>query len=143
MEIKNCQDCGKIFVHPSRDLCPDCYALEEEDFKKVKEFLWEKSTSTVDDLHAKTGVPVKRIVKFIRNGRIGGAGLKVDLYLSCESCGAPIMEGRFCRNCRERLINGFIREQMPERDLLNDREAEPHPVKNHGRMFMSDRHRRR
>lgn len=144
MIIKNCQDCGKIFVHSSRDLCPECYALEEEDFKKVREYLWEKSTSSVDDVHEKTGVPVKRIVKFIRTGRIGGAGVKVDLYLNCEGCGAPITEGRFCRSCRDRLVNGFTEEPAPQRDPRDDwGRNDSGATKQKGQMYISDRHRRR
>lgn len=116
MKIKNCAECGRVFVHPSRDICPLCYESEEEDFVKVKEYLWDKASSSVDVVHEKTGVSKERIIKFIRQGRILAAGLMVELLLACERCGEPITEGQYCQKCRDELIKGLTEEEVVKED---------------------------
>lgn len=125
-------------MHPTRDICPDCYDREEQDFAKVKEFLWDKKHASVDEVSEKTGVKKKKVVKFIRNGRLNASGLAIELYLTCEGCGEPITEGRFCPTCREKLIQGFATGPDKQRDD-NLRE---HEIINKGKMYTADRRKR-
>lgn len=106
MELKNCSECGKIFVHPTRDVCDGCHQKEEDDFKKVKEYLWKKLKSNVEEVHEATEVSIKRIHKFIREGRLN-TGNMAPLFLECETCGAQITEGRFCEACRGKMVRNF------------------------------------
>lgn len=141
MELKNCIDCGKVFIHPSRDLCPSCYEVEEVDFKKVREYLWNKRSSSVEDVHEMTGVPVKRIVKFIRERRLTGMG--VDLTMPCEGCGTPIFEGRFCADCRDRIMVNLT--EGGKDNSLREEYVTPYPEKpkTSGKMYIAERRRRR
>ena len=38
-ELRNCARCGKVYAKTVRDICPECYRKEEEDFQKVYRFL--------------------------------------------------------------------------------------------------------
>jgi flagellar operon protein (TIGR03826 family) len=142
VELKNCQECGRVFVHPSRDLCQNCYDAEELDFNKVKEFLWNKMTSSVDEVSEMTGVSTKRVIKFIREGRFNLSGLRVDLTMPCEGCGEPITEGRFCRDCRDRIIDNLSAKDSSRQEYVPEPEPEP-KTKSRGIMFTAERHKRR
>lgn len=135
MDLKNCAECGKIFVHPTRDVCDACHQKEEDDFKKVKEYLWKKIKSNVEEVHEATEVPLKRIHKFIREGRLNTGGL-APLYLECETCGAPITEGRFCEACRGKMVRDFGIDAPPAnapKTVPNDETAR------RSKMFTADR----
>ena len=137
MELKNCSECGKIFVHPTRRICNDCYNLEELDFKKVKEFLWKKNKSTVEEVHENTGVSTKKITKFIREGRLNTGNLPFELYLHCESCGEPILEGNYCEACRTKMVRDFggaAEGQAKSQPKPNDA-----TTKRNSQMFTADR----
>lgn len=121
MKIKNCVDCGRVHVHPSRDICPLCYQSEEADFAKVKEYLWDKASSSVDAVHEKTGVSKERIIKFIRQGRILAAGLAAEILLACEKCGEPVIEGQYCEKCRDELITGLTEEEAERAEESEER----------------------
>lgn len=109
--LKNCADCGRIFAHPARNLCDECYKKVQETFHKVKEFLQKNPGATVVEVANATEVDVETIYEFIREGR-----LKVvprDVSLSCEVCGDPITTGRFCARCRSSLVKGLQGEELP------------------------------
>lgn len=105
MQLKNCAECGKLFLHQLGDLCPACVAQEEENFKQVREYLYNTraTASNVDELSDMTGVSAKRIIKFIRQGRLQFA----KIYLNCENCGTPIEEGRYCQDCKAKMLNSL------------------------------------
>ncbi len=137
MQLKNCTECGRVFVHPSREICPACYEAEEQDFQKVKEFLRDKAHSSVDDVSDKTGVAKKRVIKFVRQGRLTAEGLDIELFLSCEGCGEPISEGRYCKECRDKLVKGLTEE------MTKTTREEPQPKKEDITGKMHLQHRRR
>ena len=135
MQLKNCTECGKVFVHPTRKLCNDCVNDIEKDFEKVKDFLWDKDSATIDEVHDKTGVPKKRIIKFIRNGRIMSLGLNFDFDLNCERCGKPISEGNYCQECSHELSE----ELNPGRKQPKPEKKKPKKDSN-SKMYTADRH---
>ena len=105
---------------------------EEDDFAKVKEFLWDKVSSSVDAVHEKTGVSKERIIQFIRQGRILAAGLEVEILLACERCGQSIAEGQYCKECRDQLIKSLTEEEVKR----IERPEERHRM---GKMYITKR----
>lgn len=102
MDIRNCIRCGKIYKYDGFKICPSCRRLDEEDFQKVKDYLYEYPGANISEVHEGTGVDVDKIIEFLREGRleIAGGG---NLILECESCGVSINTGRFCNKCAAEL----------------------------------------
>ncbi|MCK4257403.1 MAG: hypothetical protein KAX49_00400 [Halanaerobiales bacterium] len=108
MELKNCKECRKVFVHPVREICQDCFEQEDKDFEKVREFLQDASTSSIEEIHEHTEVKTKKIMKFVRQGRLNRAGLKVKVYANCQGCGEPVDgDEEYCPACKDRMIKGL------------------------------------
>lgn len=134
MKLQNCSECGKIYLQTMGDLCPNCVMEEDDDFKKIKELVLElKHSFSAEELHEKTGVSMKRIIKFIRQGRLQFAN--IQLTLTCESCGEPIEEGRYCSNCKAKML------QELHGDSVQEGPDEPKDTKTssrNSRMFIAD-----
>lgn len=115
MDLRNCPQCGKLYAFDGHHkLCSVCRDSEEDDFKMVKEYLWDHPHATIEQVHAATEVERELIIKFIRDGRLMSEGIDFDFMVECERCGTPIYEGRFCAKCQQDLINGFSKEEKKE-----------------------------
>lgn len=113
LELRNCPVCGKVFVYVTRNLCPECAAKEEEEFRKVKEYLYEVPGATMEEISEKTGVPPKKILEFLREGRLILKKENVNMILRCEMCGAPILTGRLCDKCANEMKKKFGVAKVP------------------------------
>lgn len=102
MNIKNCTRCGKIYNYDGFRICPSCRRADEQDFQKVKEYLYEYSGANISEVEEATGVDSKKIIDFLREGRLE-VGEDSNLVLECENCGASIRTGRFCEKCASGL----------------------------------------
>lgn len=98
MPLANCKECGRLFVKVTSDICPDCQRKEEEEFNLVKEYLKNHPNANLSEIMEATGVSENRISKFIRIGRL-------SIKPTCEACGKPIDSGRFCPECRLKLLS--------------------------------------
>ena len=70
-----CGKCGKIIQVPLQEasvsgLCRSCKILENEEFDKVREYLYENGASTAIEIEEATGIPVKIVEKWLRQGRL-------------------------------------------------------------------------
>lgn len=98
MEMANCPRCGKIFSKMSKPICDDCVREEEEIFQKLKKYIDDNPGNTLEQISEETGVSVKKIMKFMKDGRLE-ATKAMGKVLKCEQCGRPIVRGRFCDAC--------------------------------------------
>ncbi len=102
MEVKNCVRCGKVFSFVSSSVCRDCEKAEDEQFLLVRDYIHEHRDCTLDEVVAETEVPMKRIAKFIREGRLELAqGMSGDF--TCKTCGKEITKGMYCDACHHKL----------------------------------------
>lgn len=101
MNVGNCPECGKLYAKNAMGMCHDCYRLEEENEAKVAEFVRDNPKSSIDKIHEATGIKEKTIFRMIKSGRFIDAG---SIAYPCESCGAPIYEGRICAACNQNLV---------------------------------------
>lgn len=105
-ELKNCKKCGRMFSSINGQLfCSKCRTDDEDDFKVVREYIYDNPNSTVHDVHEATEVAEEVILKFLRQGRLVLKGEGVGL--ECERCGKSINSGRFCDKCAHELKSGF------------------------------------
>ncbi|MEC9487924.1 MAG: flagellar protein [Halanaerobium sp.] len=119
MKLKNCKECGRIFTHPTRDICDRCRQREEDEFKKVKEYLWQKKGATIEEVHEATEVDRKKIIKFIREGRLIAEGLDVEIFVECQRCGEPILFGNYCSKCLRELEDSIGGKEKLEKKALS------------------------
>ena len=125
-ELKNCKKCGRMFSSIGGQLfCTKCRTDDEDDFRVVREYIYDNPDSTVSDVHEATEVSEEIILKFLRQGRLT---LKNDgVGLECERCGKNINTGRFCDQCAHELKSGF------EDAFKSERKEKPSYRANHGK----------
>lgn len=108
MDIRNCNNCGKIYKYDGFSKCHDCRKEQEKNFEKVKEYLRENPGASINAVEEATGVPEEDIMLYLRQGR-----LEMDessqITLNCEKCGAKIFSGRFCNKCTNELQSSFAK----------------------------------
>lgn len=98
MNLRNCPECGHLFEFTVRNLCPDCINKEDDDFELIKSYLKHNPDAGILEVSEKTGVSEKKIMAFLKNGRLILESTNV-ITLNCERCGRLIRTGRYCDDC--------------------------------------------
>ncbi|MDQ0116549.1 TIGR03826 family flagellar region protein [Paenibacillus harenae] len=104
MNLDNCPRCGKLFAKGIREVCTVCTRDIDKEYELCANYLREYKGAIITELSDETGVSIKQITKFIREGRISMVNAP-NMSYPCESCGTLIREGHLCDNCRNRLTN--------------------------------------
>lgn len=103
-EIRNCKECGRLFQYNGiSKICPRCKRNDEENFKVVREYIYENEEATITEVAEETGVDEDKILRYLREGRLEIIGDNSALILECERCGKGIKTGRFCDECAKEL----------------------------------------
>lgn len=123
MNIENCPRCGKIFVKNIRGVCYACMKELDQQCNQCIEYLRENRQCMIQELSEATGVSVKQITLFIREGRISIAD-NPKLAYSCEVCGTMIREHKICDGCRQRLAKGIKDAEEDEKRKQEARSQE-------------------
>lgn len=79
--------------------------------------------ATIQEVHEATGVSIRQITKFIKEGRISVANNPNMMY-PCEVCGVLIRQGNMCDSCRTRLtrdLTAATRDDAPKTAGLNEK----------------------
>lgn len=124
-DLRNCVRCGRLFGYIGRPICSYCVEEEEDEFKKVKEYLYDNPGSTVFEVADATGVSEEKIMRFLREERLQISSENHNLLLECESCHRPINTGRFCENCRENLKSALRKEFGLDKKPAPKEESKP------------------
>lgn len=103
MDLDNCPRCGKIFAKNFRDVCPACIREIDKEYETCSTFLREQKGATITELSEATGITIKQITKFIREGRISLVNAP-NMSYPCEVCGTLIRESHICESCRQRFV---------------------------------------
>ena len=107
MEVRNCTSCGRLYNVLGRErICPACKALLEDKFQQVKRFLNENPNSSVEVVAKENDVSTKQIRQWVREERLILSSGIID-GITCETCGAPIITGRYCERCKAELSQSF------------------------------------
>ncbi|MGE4484070.1 MAG: hypothetical protein AB7C97_03025 [Oscillospiraceae bacterium] len=97
--IKSCKFCGKLFKSMGSDVCPVCSVKLDEDFIRIREYLYDDPENVnINEIAEKTGVAEKTILYFVNEGRLSQK-LDPSGSLKCAICGAQIRSGRLCQKC--------------------------------------------
>ena len=100
-KLKNCPECGRIFVDTGIGICRDCYEKEEETMQEIASYVRDNPNSKVKDIVDALGVKERLVMRMIRDGWFVTEG--ANLEYPCERCGTSITEGRFCEKCNAEL----------------------------------------
>lgn len=120
MEYANCARCKKMFLRVNNPICPECEKEEEKQFQIVKEYLDGNPANSLSQVSEETGVSVKRILKFIRDGRIEMTeGISAENVLRCGQCGRPIAKGVFCDSCQVQY-NMVVNEMIQDKEKVKE-----------------------
>ena len=123
MELAKCAKCKNVFPKIREPICESCIKDEERIFETVREFLRDNPKSTVGEISEATGASARKILGYLRDGRIEvveGAGL------NCGHCGEPIPTGQLCKDCFEKAnakISGMIKENTTEKMAVQSQRA--------------------
>jgi len=123
-DVRNCRKCGKLFNYiGGAPICPRCKELEEEDFKRIKEYLYENPGASLTQVSTELDVSVELIRRFLKEGRLEITNENGNLVLECENCGKSIKSGRFCAECERELASGFRNAAQQIRSELDSQTA--------------------
>ncbi len=109
MAIKKCKGCGEIFDMVSLPFCNNCAKEIEYKYKIVRDYLYDNPNETIEQVSVETDTPEWMIMYFLRDGRLNMSS--ASGALRCESCGKPVITGRYCNECMVKLgskIQGAI-----------------------------------
>jgi len=104
-ELRNCPNCGKVFVKINRNLCPDCIQQEERDFEEVRKYLKDYPGASVSEIAEVTGIEENKILKWIREGRLDASYHGTGSAVTCKRCGVSIPLGNLCTKCARELAS--------------------------------------
>ncbi|MCS7459957.1 flagellar protein [Paenibacillus doosanensis] len=102
LNVDNCPRCGKIYVKNNFSLCVNCIKEIDQQYEKCLNYLRENRSCYLYELSEATGVSIKQITKFIREGRISIAN-HPNMSYNCEVCNTPIRVHTICDSCRQKL----------------------------------------
>lgn len=136
MDLRNCSKCGRVFSYNGFDLCSRCSSNTEDDFKKVKEYLYDNPGASVTEVSEGTGVAEKQILRFLRENRIE-IREENNCLLDCERCGVPIKSGRFCEKCVAELKKEF------QSVMKKPEDKKPTTSSNNNRMYVAEMRKKR
>lgn len=107
-DVRNCRKCGKIFTYMGGSpICPACKQLDEEDFKRIKEFLYNNPGASLNHVSSELDISVEKIKRFLKDGRLEIVSEEGNMFLECESCGKAIKSGRLCGECEMDLASNL------------------------------------
>ncbi len=105
-ETKVCARCGRMFNYLGfgHYYCPTCKKQDEEDFTKVKEYIYNNGVASALEVSEMTGVSIKLIEQYLREGRLE-IPENSPIFIKCEKCSVDIRSGRLCPSCATSLSN--------------------------------------
>ncbi|MBZ4647561.1 MAG: hypothetical protein PWR27_2487 [Petroclostridium sp.] len=117
LQIKNCKRCGKIFQsNETFDICPICKELDEKEFDKIKEYLYQHPYSNMYEVATNLDISISKIKRYLRECRLQIVE-KENGFLHCECCGTSIQSGRYCDECIAKLSHGF-KAAFKEKEII-------------------------
>ncbi len=104
MMLKNCPLCGLIYEHSSMTtVCPRCWQKNENDFKKIKEYLLQYPNKNIMEVSEATGVSVDKIRMYLREDRLIAVNNSSASLLDCQKCGKAVSSGLYCEHCQKEV----------------------------------------
>lgn len=127
LEVKSCRRCKQLFkTHDATNICPVCTKKADELFIAVREYLYSNPNAVMEQVCESTGAERADIINWLRQGKLVLSGDAMPL-LNCETCGKPILSGRYCETCSERVKSSLkntaqsFAEKIPDKKKPDDK----------------------
>ena len=93
-KLRNCSNCGKIFMSQGEKICPNCVQEQKELEVVVVDYVRDHPKCKIPEIMEETKAPESLIRRLIEEGRFEQVG--VNLSYPCKKCGKPIVAGQYC-----------------------------------------------
>ncbi len=119
-EPKSCKLCGMPFTSNGiSDKCTQCTKRDEDDFKKVREYLYLHPGAKIFDVSKELDMSISKIKRYLREGRIEIVE-KNNRFLKCEVCGKSLCSGLYCDVCYKAVANGKVVPGTSSKENTNE-----------------------
>lgn len=125
MDVRNCKMCGRLFNYSGNPVCPGCSKKLEEKFVVVRDYIRENPSSSITVVSEETEVPMQQIKRWIREERLTFSK-DSGVSIQCEKCGAAILTGRYCKECKRTMtqsFEGLYNQNSPEQRAKKSAES--------------------
>ncbi len=127
MNLRNCSRCGKMFNYvQGPNICDQCKKAIEEEFQNVKKYIMENPCAGIPEIIKECNVTQKQIQQWVREERLEFSK-DSPIKLTCEKCGATILTGRFCSNCKEKMADNLSDTVAKKKSLMQQVAAKSDP----------------
>ncbi len=127
MNIKSCRKCKEAFVSNSNsNICPSCIKKIDENFQKVRDYIYDNPNAKMEQICEATEVDRADIIMWLKQGKLIMDSAATPL-INCETCGKPIVSGRYCAECNDRVRSSLtssassIAAKKQEQQARNER----------------------
>lgn len=89
----------------------------DKEFLLVKDYVYDHPHANVIKVSVETGIPVKRVLNMLREGRLSIAD--TNGMMTCMECGTKISSGRYCDDCLGKIENelkNIVKMQSAKRE---------------------------
>ena len=99
-DVHECQQCGRVLSKLYQDdICPEC--KDTNLFAEVKTYIRENDVKEMD-VAEHFGIPVGKVRRWIKEGRIQYKEGQKITPIHCQICGKTIDFGAVCPDCRKK-----------------------------------------
>ena len=74
-KLKNCSECGRLYMEIGQGMCPDCFRKEQEMEQVVYSFVRDHDKCSIKEIVDGTGVKEKVVFRMLKAGRLHGERL--------------------------------------------------------------------
>lgn len=106
-DVRNCKRCNRLFNFIGNHICPYCIQEDEDNFKKVKLYLYDNPKATIYDVSKELDISIQLLKKYLREGRLEIMGTTEEPSILCQHCGEPIPKCRYCARCAKSFTNNL------------------------------------
>lgn len=145
--ILQCKFCNKPFQGMSTRICPECDRKIDEDFIKIRDYVYDNPGSfDIDAICEATEVEKKIALHLLKEGRLTistpppGSGVLAAFV--CSVCKKPIPTGTMCDDCKNSL-SSTLSSSLPQAPKDNKKSALDALRRPSAKMHIRDKDKRR
>lgn len=109
-KLKNCPECGRIFIDTGVGMCRDCLDKQEQTMIEISSYVRDHPHCTVKEVCDEMHVKEKLVMKMLREGRFITEGIHFE-YPCAGGCGTMILEGKYCDKCQKAMKEKMVAAQ--------------------------------
>ncbi len=124
---EKCEKCERPMIYKGigEYACSYCGHKMYDDYGIVRNYLEVNPGSTISMVSAATGVAEREIKNMLREEKLQ---IREDSrsFIECESCGKPILSGRYCDSCAKLAFAAERRKK--EKEAFEEKRREVHGI---------------